>query len=257
MAAIYRSIQRCCCPDDTSSGTGSRHQLTQRLMPPKTVEDARSTAAHTPILMPETAGCLTMHLERHPATGRARLRMSVLRDLVTDDAVELLLSYSLRAIHIGEPFLALWDLRQCALPKTSQVGLGTWGGGRGDGDGGTYPTPRLIRGGQAAAFSVHHSNAALMPTAVFLFTLQVWRCIQWGSRHKAALDSRMVSLVVLLGDSNTALRNVVQFVMRITMPAVRVPPRRPRAASAPVPAPVQLPPPRVASRPHRSLRTAA
>eukprot|EP00962_Isochrysis_galbana_P011405 scaffold3197_cov105-Isochrysis_galbana.AAC.2 len=96
-----------------------------------------------------------------------------------------------------------------------------------------------------------------MPTAVFLFTLQVWRCIQWGSRHKAALDSRMVSLVVLLGDSNTALRNVVQFVMRITMPAVRVPPRRPPVASAPAPAPVQLPPPRVVSRPHRSLRTAA
>jgi hypothetical protein len=129
-AVIWRSLHRCCCPDEAPSGNSRRHQLVQPLVPPKSEDAARSAAAHTPILPPQSAGCLTMHYERHPATGHARLRISVVRDLVTDDAIELLLSYSLRAVDLGEPFLVLWDLRQCALPKTSQVGFERLCGGR-------------------------------------------------------------------------------------------------------------------------------
>jgi hypothetical protein len=123
-AAVCFSLQRCCCLD---KGTRGKHQLAQPLMPSKTEDGAKPTTAHEPILPPEKAGCLRMFYERLPTTSRARLRISVVREPITDDAIELLLSYSLRAVEFGEPFSVLWDLRECSLPKTSQVGVGTCG----------------------------------------------------------------------------------------------------------------------------------
>ena len=109
-----------------------------------------------------------MHYER-VRRGTPRLRMEVKDREVTDEAISLLLDFSLQALQRDEHFLVLWDLRQCGIPKTSQI----------------------------------------------------WRCIRWGTTYKAALDERMASLIVLLGAGDLALRGVVQFVMKLTMPAVR------------------------------------
>jgi len=123
------------------------------------------------VMPPETAGCLTMHFETHPALAWPRLRMSSARAPVTDEAIDLLFRYSLAAIARDEPFTVLWDLRECSLPHTAQM----------------------------------------------------WRCVRWGTANKAALDERMASLVVVLGEGDRALRGLVSLVLKLCIPKVRLP----------------------------------
>jgi len=49
------------------------------------------------------------------------------------------------------------------------------------------------------------------------------RCVRWGTANKAALDERMASLVVVLGEGDRALRGLVSWVLKLCIPKVRLP----------------------------------
>ena len=133
---------------------------------PTALGDAASSSAD-PLIPSESAGCLTMHFEAHPTLG-AVLRMEAASAPITDEAIDLLERYSLRACERGEKFGVLWDLRQCQVPGMRQT----------------------------------------------------WRCIRWGTEHKATLDARMETLAVLLGEDDRLISSVVGFVLKICLPAV-------------------------------------
>jgi hypothetical protein len=166
---------------------------------------APSAANLVAVLPAETAGCLTMHYEADRSAGVRRLRMQTVRAPVTDDAIELLLQYSLQvavraappphsppgastsfcgeAPHVpptiifcprqacsrNEPFSIIWDLRECGMPSTRHI----------------------------------------------------WRSIRWGTAHKQTLDQRMTAMAVVLAPKDHALRGVVRFVLRACMPKAR------------------------------------
>lgn len=80
----------------------SRHSSSGLSVAPHASADAPS-AAGTPdvrrlaaLIPAETAGCLTMHYEGDRSAGVRRLRMQTVRAPVTDDAIDLLIRYSLQ-----------------------------------------------------------------------------------------------------------------------------------------------------------------
>lgn len=80
---------------NSGSGFGSGDSVASRASPPSAAEppDPHPLVA---VLPTETADCLTMHYEADLSAGVRRLRMQTVRAPVTDDAIELLLRYSLQ-----------------------------------------------------------------------------------------------------------------------------------------------------------------
>lgn len=87
---------------NSGSGSGSGDSVSSRASPPSAAEppDPHPLVA---VLPTETADCLTMHYEADMSAGVRRLRMQTVRAPVTDDAIDLLLRYSLQVRVRGGP----------------------------------------------------------------------------------------------------------------------------------------------------------